>query len=272
MIPLGFCLGTFGTTYRELRTAAQTIDELGFDSVWVWDHYVSWNDPRESALEGWTVLAGLAEATQSVQLGPLVANIVNRHPGRLAKVAATLHELSGGRAELGLGAGGYAEEQAQFGIEQGSAGERVARVSEALQIIPALWQGGPVTFQGQYYQLDEAFCAPAQQPAPRLIIGASGPRMVRLAGRYADGLNLQWRNRERFPELLAALDAGLAERGRDRSGFDLSVHPMWRDLAGDPAAALAEWTAQGFTRAIVYVNPPFPVDAFAGVAQQIGLR
>ncbi|MDZ4722142.1 MAG: LLM class flavin-dependent oxidoreductase, partial [Roseiflexaceae bacterium] len=95
MIPLGLCLGTFGTTYNELRTAAQLLDRLGFDSVWVWDHYVSWNSPREAVLDGLTTLAGLAEATTRIKLGPLVANNTNRHPARLAKIGATLQEISG---------------------------------------------------------------------------------------------------------------------------------------------------------------------------------
>src|SRR5215208_2789794 len=172
------------------------LDQLGFDSVWVWDHYMSWNDPRESVLECWTTLAGLAEATRHIRLGPLVANNTNRHPGRLAKVAATLHELSGGRLELGIGAGGRAVEQSLFGIDQGDRAERTARLAEALQIIPALWTGEPVTFQGRYYQLNDAIAAPRQHPRPRIIVGGRSVTMARLAGQYADGLNLQWSFRE----------------------------------------------------------------------------
>jgi alkanesulfonate monooxygenase SsuD/methylene tetrahydromethanopterin reductase-like flavin-dependent oxidoreductase (luciferase family) len=271
MIPLGFCLVSFGTTYAAMREAAQHLDQLGFDSLWVWDHYVSWNDPREPVLECWATLAALAEATQRIRLGPLVANNTNHHPGRLAKVAATLHEIAGGRSELGLGAGGLAFEQEMFGIAQGSAAERVARFEEAVQIIPALWCGEPVTFHGHAHHLDNAICAPAPQPPPRLIVGASGPRMVRLAGRYADGVNLQWRYRERFPNLLAALDAGLQARGRNRSGFDLSIHAAWDDLAADPPGMLARWQQIGFTRAIVYVKAPFPLAAFADLAHRPAL-
>lgn len=271
MIPLGFCLVTFGVSYAELRYAAQQIEALGFDSIWVWDHYVSWNDPYQPVLEAWTTLTALATATQRIRLGPLVANNTNRHPGRLAKVAATLQEIAGGRLEVGIGAGGLAFEQEQFGISQGNASQRVAALAEALQIIAALWSGAPVTFQGDYYQLTGAIVAPPPAPRPPLIVGAHTPRTVRVAGRYADGLNLQWRDRERFPQLFAALDAALAERGRGRSGFDLSLHPGWRDLAPDPLEALAHWEQLGFTRAIVYIHPPYPLDALAALARRLGV-
>ena len=271
MIKLGFCLGTFGTSFAALRDTAVLIERLGFDSVWVWDHYVSWNAATEPVLEGWSVLAALAELTDKVKLGPLVANNTNRHPGRLAKTAATLQEISGGRFELGLGAGGLAHEQNPFGIAQGTDKQRFGRLREAVQIIPALWRGAPVTFAGEHYQLEGAIVAPAPQPAPPLILGALGPGIAKLAGRYADGLNLQWQSRDRYPELLAALDAGLAASGRTRAGFDLSVHPGWRDLAADPLGALAQWQALGFTRAIVYLPPGVPHAAIERVAAQLSM-
>jgi len=270
MIPLGFCLVSFGTSYAEAREAAQVIDGAGFDSIWTWDHYVSWNNPLEPAIEGLTTLAGLAEATNRARLGVLVANNTNRHPARLAKIAATLQEIAHGRFELGIGAGGYAAEQAPFGIVEPPAGERATRVEEALQVIKGLWSGQPCSFAGRYYSLRNAVCAPAPNPAPRLIVGASGPRMVRSAGQYADGLNLQWHNRERFPELLAALDEGLGRAGRTRAGFDVSLHAAWRDLGDDPAAALATWARLGFDRAIVWIKQPFPLREIEALAQRLG--
>jgi alkanesulfonate monooxygenase SsuD/methylene tetrahydromethanopterin reductase-like flavin-dependent oxidoreductase (luciferase family) len=159
----------------------------------------------------------------------------------------------------------------QFGIDQGSDTERAGRLKEALQIIPALWSGESVTFQGRYYRLANAFCSPRSDPPPRLIVGARGPGLARLAGRYADGLNLQWRSRDRYQELFDALDAGLAARERTRAGFDLSVYGSWRDVDGHPAATLEQWAQLGFTRAIVYVEPPFPIAAFASIARAIGI-
>ncbi len=270
-LPIGFCLGTFGVSYAEVREAARLLDVLRFDSVWLWDHYVSWNDPREPVIEGLTALAALAEATQQIRLGPLVANNLNRHPGRLAKIAATLQEIARGRFELGIGGGGWKPEQEAFGIDQGTLNERTERVAEAVQVIRLLWSGEPVTFNGRYYRLTDAIVAPPPQPLPPLIVGARGTRLCRIAGRFADGLNVQWRDHARLDAQIAALDEGLAEAGRTRAAFDLSVHADWHDLLSDPSTVLDRWQALGFTRAMIYVAAPFPVEDFRRLAQALHL-
>jgi alkanesulfonate monooxygenase SsuD/methylene tetrahydromethanopterin reductase-like flavin-dependent oxidoreductase (luciferase family) len=148
MIDIGFCLSTFGTRYKRLRETAQSIDDLGFTSIHVWDHYVVfWPESHQSVLQAWIVLAVLAGVTRRVRLGPMVANNLNRHPGRLAKVAGTLHEVSGERCDLVIGSGSGCPEQESFGIRVGNVAERIERFTEALHIIPALWRGEPVTFQ-----------------------------------------------------------------------------------------------------------------------------
>jgi alkanesulfonate monooxygenase SsuD/methylene tetrahydromethanopterin reductase-like flavin-dependent oxidoreductase (luciferase family) len=267
MIPIGISLPTFRVRYADLRAAAQALDALGYDSIWLWDHYVSWNDPRETVLECWTTLAGLACATSRIRLGPLVANNTNHHPGRLAKIAATLQELAGGRLELGIGAGGWAAEQRAFGIAQGDQAERTARLAEALAIIPALWAGQPVTFRGQYYQLDGAVVVPPPTPRPRIIVGGRSAKLAHLAAQHADGLNLQWRFHNSFPKVLAALDAALAGAGRPRATFELSVLDDWPAFAADPDAALARWQAFGFDRALLSAPVPFPLAQFEQVAR-----
>lgn len=266
MIEIGFCLSTFGTRFSELRDAARRIEAFGFASIHVWDHYVAWPDSSESVLEAWTTLAGLAEATRRVRIGPLVANNLNRHPGRLAKVAATLHELSGGRCDLAIGSGSGGPEQESFGITVGDANERIARFEEALQIIPELWKGEPVTFHGQFYQLTDAICMPAQHPPPRLIASATLPRSARLAGKYAGGVNFPWVVNERFPALFAAMDEGLAERGRDRNGFDISLHARWTVLESDPPKRLNDFENMGFTRVIIYLAVPLPLPEIVTLA------
>ncbi len=267
MIPVGVCLVTFGSTYADMHAAARDLDRLGYDSLWLWDHYLSWNDPHEAVLECWTTLAALAASTQHIRVGSLVANVINRHPARLAKVVATLAEIAGGRCELGMGSGGWVAEQQMVGIEQGDATSRHARLHEALHIIPALWRGQPVSYTGTYYQLEQAVCAPPLNPPPRIILGGRSPRMARLAARAADGLNVQWRFREQFPAVRAALDAELVAQGRSRATFDLSLHLDWRELMQDPAGNLAQWEAMGFTRVIPFVTPPYPRDEFAALAR-----
>lgn len=267
MIEIGFCLSTFGTRYKQLAETAQYIDELGFASIHVWDHYVSWPDSKLSVLEAWTTLAGLAEVTRHVRIGPMVANNLNRHPGRLAKVAATLHEISEGRCDLAIGSGSGGPEQESFGIHLGNTAERIGRFAEALQIIPTLWRGEPVTFQGKYYQLTDAIAAPAQAPAPRLIAAASLPETARLASRFADGVNFTWFHQERLPVLFQAVDEGLQKSGRTREGFDISVHVRWHNLLPDPGQALEAWKKMGFTRVIIYVEEPFPMKEIIRLAQ-----
>jgi alkanesulfonate monooxygenase SsuD/methylene tetrahydromethanopterin reductase-like flavin-dependent oxidoreductase (luciferase family) len=145
---------------------------------------------------------------------------------------------------------------------------RFGQLREAIQIIPALWSGTAVSFTGEYYQLQNAICSPAPQPRPALILGALGPGVARLAGRHADGLNLHWHKRAIFPELFAALDAGLTAAGRTRAGFDLSLHPALADLGSDPRQTLDDWAGMGFTRAIVYLLPPYPLRQLVVLAAQ----
>jgi alkanesulfonate monooxygenase SsuD/methylene tetrahydromethanopterin reductase-like flavin-dependent oxidoreductase (luciferase family) len=231
---------------------------------------VAWPDPNDSVLEAWTTLAGLAEATRRVRIGPLVASNLNRHPGRLAMVAATLHELSGGRCDLAIGSGSGGPEQEAFGIKVGDINERIARFEEALQIIPALWKGESITFHGDYYQLTDAICKPAQNPPPRLIAAATLPRSARLAGKYADGVNFPWVVKERFPALFDALDDGQAERGRNREGFDISLHARWTAMESDPFQFVNDCGMMGFTRLIVYLPAPFPLTEIAAFSSNAG--
>ncbi len=107
--------------------------------------------------------------------------------------------------------------------------------------------------------MTDAIASPAQNPPPRLIVAAAQPGTARLAGRYGDGVNFSWVVRDRFPGLFAALEAGLAKRGRAREDFDCSLHVRWNNLEGDALQALEAWEGLGFTRAIVYVKAPFPL-------------
>lgn len=179
--------------YSEIRARALQAEAAGFDSLWVFDHLFARFPPKPltGSWEGWTLLTALAEATERVQLGSLVLSVPFRNPVLLAKMAATLDEISGGRLILGLGSGWHEPEFDAMGIPFDA---RVDRFEEALQIITPLLREGVVTFHGLHLEAVEAELLPrGPRPAgPPILIAAFGPRMLRLAARYADLWNTAW--------------------------------------------------------------------------------
>ncbi|MGD9890520.1 MAG: LLM class flavin-dependent oxidoreductase [Dehalococcoidia bacterium] len=170
----------------------QTAEQAGFDSVWVVDHFVNPTMPAGRWFEGWTMLAALAARTDRVRLGALVTSISFRNPAVLAKEALTVDHISGGRLELGLGAGGQVNDNTMTGSEPWPPAERVERFGEFVEVVDALLRGeGPVTFDGRYYRVQDAIMTPGpvQRPRPPITIGAGGTRMLRIAARFADTLN-----------------------------------------------------------------------------------
>lgn len=183
-----------------------------FDSAWYIDH-LQFGD--QDQLEGWTALSYVAALHPRLKFGHTVLCQSFRNPALLAKMAATLQFLSGGRFILGLGAGWQAEEYRAYGYEFPAAGVRVAQTAEALQIIRALWTEAPVTFAGQHYRIENAYCEPRPDPVPTVMLGAFGPKMLRLAAQYADWWNASSTGIEPYRRLLAALDGACARVGRD---------------------------------------------------------
>lgn len=177
-------------TWEEIRARVQLADEVGFTSVWVFDHFTPlYGNPDGPCMEGWTLLAGIAAATERVRLGALVTGITYRHPSVLATEAVTVDHISGGRLDLGLGAAWHAREHKALGIDFPSKGERIERLEEAVDVLRLLMTTDGATYRGQYYRLENATYRPrpVQQPHPPLWIGASGPRrMLPLAARVAD--------------------------------------------------------------------------------------
>jgi alkanesulfonate monooxygenase SsuD/methylene tetrahydromethanopterin reductase-like flavin-dependent oxidoreductase (luciferase family) len=212
-------------TWADLLAFAQRAEALGFDSLWVPDHLLlRWAERTRGIWEGWSLLAALGAVTERVELGPLVTRTSLRHPALLAKMASTVDEISGGRLVLGLGAGGGGPEDTTFGFPDD---HRVDRFSEALQIIRTLLRTGHVDFAGQYYQVrDYALQLRGPRPGgPPILIGAKGPRMLRVAATYADLWNAEGplRRPEEIIPLRAAADAACAEVGRDPSTLGRSA-------------------------------------------------
>lgn len=170
------------------------VEELGFDSLWVADHFVNYMNPHGSWMEAWTLLAGLATVTKRIRIGTLVTSVPFRNPAVLARQALTVDHISGGRLELGLGAGapGSIDPSYQMtGIEDWAPPERVARFREVVEIIDKCLSNPITTFNGRYYKLKDCAIAPPpkQQPRPPITIGAMGNKMLKIAAKYADTWN-----------------------------------------------------------------------------------
>lgn len=255
---------------------ARAAEDVGFDSIWVGDHLLYRGDGREERgpWDAWALLAALAAHTERVRLGPLVACTAFAPPGLLARKAAAVQEVSGGRLVLGLGAGWNETEFRAFGLPFD---HRASRFGEAFEIIRRLLAGERVTFEGRFERVQDAVLLPQPVTPPPLMIGSTGERVLRLALPHVAAWNIWYawfgntpdgfaRENERVSRLLQ--DAGrepsdvlrsatvfvTLERGRrDRPHTD-EVPP----LAGSPAAiarGLAELAAAGVDEAILVVSP-----------------
>ena len=209
--------------WPELLDMVRAIEDLGFDSVWVGEHLLyRWPDrPARGPLEAWTLLSAIAASTNRIELGPLVACTNFHNPALLAKQAATIDEISGGRFVLGLGAGWNETEFRAFGFPFD---HRIDRFEEAFTIIRTLLRDGAIDFDGQWYQARDCELLPrGPRPAgPPLMIGSIGPRMLRMTMPHADSWNA-WYN-----------DTGNESAGVAR--LRRLVDDACRDVGRDPAA------------------------------------
>ncbi len=241
--------GMAGKTARwtDLLAFAERAEALGFDSLWVPDHLLlKWQEQTHGIWECWSLLAALAAVTSRVELGPLVTCTAFRSPALLAKMADTIDEISGGRLILGLGAGWGGPEDRAFGVPSD---HRVDRFEEALQIIVPLLHMGHVNFEGKYYQAQDCELRPRgpRPGGPPILIGAKGPRMLRLAATYADLWNAEGplRRPEEIIPLRTSGDAACAEVGRDPATLGRSASvvvnlPMAQAKSGQRSSAHSE--------------------------------
>lgn len=214
--------------WEDVLTIARHAEHAGYDGVWAADHFMP-NSPDVSGpvAECWTTLAALAAAVPRIRLGALVAGNTYRHPAVLAKMAATIDQIAGGRLVLGIGAGWQENEHAAYGIDFFTVKERLARLEEACQVIKALTTQERATFQGRYYTLADAPLEPkpAQQPLPLLVGGGGEKVTLRIAARYADEWNT-WGTPDVLRHKMAVLDQHCADVGRDPKEIARSAQAM----------------------------------------------
>jgi probable F420-dependent oxidoreductase len=217
-------------TPADLLEEVRAAEDAGWYGTWLADHYMpntgDTTPARGDTYEGWALLPALAAVTERVRIGTLVSPTSVHHPALLAKRAATIDRLSGGRMTLGIGAGWQVNEHHAYGIELEPPGRRVSRFEEAIQIVRSMLSDESTTFHGSCYNLTEAPCdpKPVQSPLP-ILVGTRSPRMLRITARYAD----QW-NTWAAPEQAAAPRAALFEAcdavGRDPTTIWTSVNAL----------------------------------------------
>jgi probable F420-dependent oxidoreductase len=200
--------------WPEYFAMARAAEEAGFDSIWVGDHLLYRGDdgPERGPWEAWTILAALAAATERVDLGPLVACAAFHPPGLIAKMAATVAEVSGGRFVLGLGAGWNEDEFRAYGLPFD---HRVARFEESFGIVRGLLDGERVTLHGRYWQADDAVLLPRPAERPRLMVGSNGPRMLAATLPHVDAWNTWYDGYGNTPEGFAKLNDRISDAARD---------------------------------------------------------
>jgi probable F420-dependent oxidoreductase len=212
--------------WPEYAAMARAAEEVGFDSIWVGDHYLYRDDgrPERGPWEAWTLLAALAAVTERVSLGPLVACLGFHHPAVLAKMAATVDDVSGGRLVFGVGAGWNEAEFHAFGIPYD---HRVARFEESYDVVRRLLDGERVTLHGTYADVDDAALLPRPARRPKLMVGSAGKRMLAITLPTADAWNTWFDEYGNTVEGYAAVrdrvDDACASVGRDPRDVERSV-------------------------------------------------
>jgi len=240
---------------------AHEAEALGFDSIWLFDHVQTEPVPTdEITFEAFTGLAALAAETARVRLGHLVLCAGYRNPALVAKMIATLDVISGGRAELGLGAGWKEDEFTAYGFGFPPLRERMALLEDSLEIVTRMLGGGRATYQGSQASVQDAINVPRGLQSPRIpiLVGGNGPnRTWRLAARYADELNLDWFSPEEIVENRPVIASRCEEIGRDPATLRLSVNigrPMSEPEGAPRIDMLARYREAGVDRVMTLIS------------------
>jgi F420-dependent oxidoreductase-like protein len=270
-----------GITWPQLQSLWQHIEETGWDAACVTDHFMpNVRDPVEETLECWTALAGLALTTKRMRIGTLVTGNTYRHPTVVAKMAANVDIMSGGRLICGLGAGWQKNEHLAYGIPFYTVGERLSRLEEACQIVLGLWTGHKASFQGRFYQLQEAPLYPktVQHPHPELLIGGGGERRtLKIAAKYADHWNC-WAGPETMAHKLQVLNEPCAAVGREPSRITRSANMplLFAEKAEEAEQLIASVTRrygwpEAYVRDLLLAGSPAQIQDKLGRLRDVGI-
>jgi F420-dependent oxidoreductase-like protein len=234
----GLHIGQQNISIDEMRRLWTWADRAGFDWVDVWDHFYEAPpvDGNGSCFEATTCMAAIACETRNVRIGVLVLGMNYRHPAVLANALVTIDHLSGGRLEIGLGAGWHQMEYEAYGIPFEPIGKRMDMLEEGVQVVRKLMTEDRAEFQGQYYQLNDAACFPKPvQANPRIWVGGNGEkRTLRIAARHADGWNSPYTSPEEYARLNKVLDEWCEKEGRDPATIERNINLSFH-MAASPA-------------------------------------
>ena len=269
--------------WARTRDVAWQAESLGFESVWLFDHFHTVPRPTdEITFEAFSTLAALAVETRRVRLGHVVLCAAYRNPALVAKMASTLDVISGGRMELGLGAGWKRDEWRAYGYGFPEARERLAILRDSLQVVRAMMAPGHATFEGERASVRDAINVPKplQQPRIPIMVGGNGPNVTwRLAARYADELNLDGATPEEARAAWPTIRQRCEEIGRDPDTLTVSVH-VWHENLREPGRQrqdmLTQYIDLGISRVIALIKQSATSDealpAWAEDARTVGVE
>ena len=249
--------------WRRTTEVALQAERLGFESIWLFDHFHTIPSPTdEITFESFSSLSALAAMTQRVRLGHIVICTAFRNPALTAKMISTMDTISGGRMDLGIGAGWKRDEWLAYGYGFPETKERLARLGDDLEVITRMLAGDRhthATYEGTYSSVRDAVNVPKpiQQPRVPIMVGGNGPNVTwRLAARHADELNLDGMSPDEVAEALPVIRSRCEEVGRDPSTLAISVH-IWTENLGEGAPRvelLAAYAATGASRVMTLVR------------------
>jgi len=246
--------GQEDVNWQDWQAIAAACEEHEVGTLFRSDHYLSVDDRRErGSLDAWTTIAALAATTERLRLGTLVSPATFRHPAVLAKMAVTADHISGGRVELGIGAGWWQGEHEAFGIDLPEVGPRLDALEEQMELIRRYWEEGPFNYEGRHYRAKnlDPLPKPMRQPRLPLILGGrGGPRSLRLAAALADEYNTVMATAEEVAAVRKGLDEACEAADRDPKSLPLSMMTGWlvgadEEELRDRASRLAQWKGEG---------------------------